>query len=81
MQSTRYTFNNNISLGANFRIDPRNRLSVDAKLIIPRLNIKQDLHNTFVDYSEERYNDVTWNRVNIESSVAYTHIIKPEVSD
>ena len=81
MQSTRYTFNNNISLGADFRIDPRNRLSVDAKLIIPRLNIKQDLHNTFVDYSEERYNDVTWNRVNIEGSVAYTHIIKPEVSD
>lgn len=81
MQSTRYTFNNNISLGTDFRIDPRNRLSVDAKLIIPRLNIKQDLHNTFVDYSEERYNDVTWNRVNIEGSVAYTHIIKPEVSD
>lgn len=81
MQSTRYTFNNNISLGADFRIDPRNRLSVDAKLIIPRLNIKQDLHNTFVDYSEERYNDVTWNRVNIEGSVAYIHIIKPEVSD
>lgn len=81
MQSKRYTFNNNISLGADFRIDPRNRLSVDAKLIIPRLNIKQDLHNTFVDYSEERYNDVTWNRVNIEGSVAYTHIIKPEVSD
>ena len=81
MQSTRYTFNNNISLGADFRIDPRNRLTVDAKLIIPRLNIKQDLHNTFVDYSEERYNDVTWNRVNIEGSVAYTHIIKPEVSD
>ena len=81
MQSTRYTFNNNISLGTDFRIDPRNRLSVDAKLIIPRLNIKQDLHNTFVDYSEERYNDVTWNRMNIEGSVAYTHIIKPEVSD
>ncbi|MBQ6612511.1 MAG: TonB-dependent receptor, partial [Alistipes sp.] len=81
MQSTRYTFNNNISLGADFRINPRNRLSVDAKLIIPRLNIKQDLHNTFVDYTEERYNDVTWNRVNIEGSVAYTHIIKPEVSD
>ena len=81
MQSTRYTFNNNITLGADFRINPRNRLSVDAKLIIPRLNIKQDLHNTFADHTEVRYNDVMWNRVNIEGSVVYTHIIKPEVSD
>lgn len=81
MQSTRYTFNNNLSLGADFRINPRNRLSVDAKAIIPRLNIKQDLHNTFVDHEEFRHNDVTWNRKNIEASVAYTHIIKPDVSD
>ena len=81
MQSTRYTFNNNLSLGADFRINPRNRLSVDAKTIIPRLNIKQDLHNTFVDHEEFRHNDVTWNRKNIEASVAYTHIIKPDVSD
>lgn len=80
MQSTRYTFNNNLSLGADFRINPRNRLSVDAKAIIPRLNIKQDLHNTFVDHEEFRHNDVTWNRKNIEASVAYTHIIKPDVS-
>ena len=81
MQSTRYTFNNNLSLGADFRINPRNRLSVDAKAIIPRLNIKQDLHNTFVDHEDFRHNDVTWNRKNIEASVAYTHIIKPDVSD
>lgn len=81
MQSTRYIFNNNISLGADFRINPRNRLSVDAKVIIPRLNIKQDLHNTFTDHEEGRFNDVTWNRVNIESSVTYTRIIRPEVSD
>lgn len=81
MQSTRYTFNNNLSLGADIRINPRNRLSVDAKAIIPRLNIKQDLHNTFVDHEEFRHNDVTWNRKNIEASVAYTHIIKPDVSD
>ena len=81
MQSTRYTFNNNLSLGVDFRINPRNRLSVDAKAIIPRLNIKQDLHNTFVDHEEFRHNDVTWNRKNIEASVAYTLIIKPDVSD
>lgn len=81
MQSSRYTFNNNFSLGADFRINARNRVSVDAKVIIPRLNIKQDIHNTFVDREELRHNDVNWNRVNIEGSATYTYVVKPEVSD
>lgn len=85
MQSTRYTFNNNISLGGDFRINARNRMSVDLKAIIPRLNIKQELHNTFTDGGTEReefrHNDVNWNRQNYEASLSYTHIIKPDVSD
>lgn len=81
MQSTRYTFNNNISLGADFRINPRNRMSVDVKLIVPHLNIEQELRNQFADHEEYRHNDVTWNRENIEGSISYTHVIKPEVSD
>lgn len=85
MLATRYTYNNNISLGADFRPNPRNRISIDAKCILPRINIEQDLKNTFVENGtqkeEIRYNDVTWNRENIEGSVAYTHVIKPEVSD
>ena len=85
MQSTRYTFNNNISLGADFRINKHNRINVDLKAIIPRLNIKQELHNTFteggVPREEFRHNDVNWNRQNYEASLSYTHIIKPEVSD
>ena len=85
MQSTRYTFNNNISLGADFRINKHNRINVDLKAIIPRLNIKQELHNTFTEggaqREEFRHNDVNWNRQNYEASLSYTHIIKPEVSD
>ena len=81
MRSTRYTFNNNLSLGADFRITPRDRMSVDIKGIIPRLNIEQALHNTFRDREEQRHNDVTWNRENIEGSVSYTRILQPEVSD
>ena len=83
--ATRYTYNNNITFGADFRVNPRNRLSVDAKCILPRINIKQDLHNTFnadgATVSESRHNDVTWNRENIEGAITYTHIIKPEISD
>lgn len=85
MQATRYTYNNNITLGADFRLNPRNRISIDAKCILPRINIEQDIMNTFVENGtqkeEIRYNDVTWNRENIEGSVTYTHVIKPEVSD
>ena len=85
MRSERYTFNNNISLGADFRFNARNRMSVDLKAIIPRLNIKQELHNTFMENGagneEWRNNDVTWNRQNYEGSLSYTHIFKPDVSD
>ena len=85
MQATRYVYNNNIGLGADFRINPRNRLSIDAKCIIPRLNVRQDLRNSIIEDAisseESRHNDVTWNRETIEGSIAYTHIIKPEVSE
>ena len=85
MQAARYTYNNNIALGADFRVNPKNRLAIDLKCILPRINIKQDLHSTSIvslTTSEEyRHNDVTWNRENIEGSISYTHILKPEVSD
>ena len=85
MEATRYTFNNNIGLGADFRFNNRNTLNVDLKCIIPRLNVRQNLQNTFVvqgtDKVENRHNDVTWNRENIEASIAYKHVIRPEVSD
>ena len=85
MEATRYTFNNNISLGADFRFNPKNRLNIDLKCIIPRLNIEQELHNTLTNngsiQEENRFNDVTWNRENIDASITYTHIIKPEISD
>lgn len=83
LQSTRYTYNNNIGVGADFRFNPQNRLSLDVKFILPRLNIKQDVHNaaTSLTAEEFRHNDVTWNRENLDASVSYTHVFKPDVSD
>ena len=85
MQSTRYVFNTNVGLAADFRIDKRNTLTATLNCIVPRLNIQQDLHNTYSangnSPEESRHNDVTWNRENIETTLAYKHIIKPEVSD
>ena len=85
MISDRYTFNNNVSLGADFRINKKNTLTVDLKYMSPKLNVKQDLHNIIengnIINKENRHNDVTWNRDNIEAVVMYRHIIKPEISD
>lgn len=85
MQSRRYVFNTNIGIGADFRIDRRNTLSIDLKGMLPRLNVKQDLHNTYTangsSRQEERHNDVTWNRENIEAVVSYRHIVKPEMKE
>ena len=83
LQSTRYTYNNNIGLGADFRFNPQNRLSMDVKVLIPRLNIKQNVHNaaTSITAEEFRHNDVTWNRENLDASVSYTHVFTTDVSD
>lgn len=85
MLSNRYVFNTNIGLGAEFRLNAKNTLDVGLNLTLPRLNVKQDLHNTHtvndIANEEYRHNDVTWNRENIEAVVSYKHIIKPEISD
>ena len=85
MTAVKYVYNNNISIGADFRIDKRNTMNIDLKCILPRNNLKQDLHNTFYGYGSEshenRHNDVTWNRENIEAVLTYRHVIEPEVSD
>ena len=85
MISNRYTFNNNVNLGADFRLNKKNTLAFDFKYMSPRLNVKQDLHNIIesddVINEENRHNDVTWNRDNIEGVVMFRHVIKPEVSD
>lgn len=85
MISDRYTFNNNVNLGADFRINKKNTLTLDFRYMSPKLNVKQNLHNIIeisdVVEEEYRHNDVTWNRDNIEAVIMFRHIIKPDVSD
>lgn len=85
MISDRYTFNNNVSLGADFRINKKNTLTLDFRYMSPKLNVKQNLHNIIeisdVVEEENRHNDVTWNKDNIEAVIMFRHIIKPDVSD
>ena len=85
MEAMKYTSNNNLTLGADLRINPKNRLGIELKGILPRINIKQEINNTITENNvtakEHRYNDVTWNRENLEGSVSYTGTLKPEVSE
>ena len=85
MVSDKRVFNNNIGVGADFKLDNKNRLAVDLKFMLPRLNTEQELVNRFengaITSREQRRNDVTWNRENVEASITYNRIIKPEVSD
>lgn len=86
--SAKTIYNNNIGLGANFRINPRNLLTVDLRLIIPRLNTQQEFHNTYIQnaenpptYEELRFSDVSWNRENIDGAISYRHVMNPEKSE
>lgn len=85
MMAHKYLYNNNIAVGADFRPNKRNTVSIDLKCILPRNNVRQDLHNRFIaagaESSENRHNDVTWNRENVEGSITYRHVIRPQVSD
>lgn len=85
MTAQKYLYNNNMTVGADFRPDKRNTVSIDLKCILPRNNVRQDLHNRFIaageESSENRHNDVTWNRENVEGSITYRHVIRPQVSD
>lgn len=84
MKSDRYTFNNTIALGADFTLSPKHKFSLDAKCLIPRLNIEQQIHNRHTQggvlQQEDRTNDVSWNRENLELALTYSHVFKPQVS-
>jgi len=84
IRSNRYTFNNNVSIGAEVRANSRNILNIDLKCIVPRLNIQQNLDNIIVrdgiETTEQRHSDISWNRENIDASISYNHTIKPDTS-
>lgn len=83
--SARTVFNNNIGIGTTLRLNKKNKLIIDARFIMPRLNTQQQFANTYgnngLQYDENRNSNVSWNRENIDGSIAYTHIINPQTSD
>lgn len=82
IHALRTVFNNNIALGITVKPDTRNEFNADVRLILPRLNTVQNLTNDWfyqnVTTLEHRRSDVTWNRENIDGTVAYLHVITPQ---
>ncbi len=81
IRALRTVFNNNISLGVTIKPNIRNKIDADLRLILPRLNTVQDLsndwfHNGILSH-ENRRSDVTWNRENLDGTLAYWHAIRP----
>lgn len=81
IHALRTVFNNNISLGVTIKPNMQNKIEADFRLILPRLNTVQDLsndwfHNGILSH-ENRRSDVTWNRENLDGTLAYWHAIRP----
>ncbi|MBR4913383.1 MAG: TonB-dependent receptor [Bacteroidales bacterium] len=81
IHALRKVFNNNIALGVTIKPDMRNKIDADFRLILPRFNTVQDLsndwyHNGILSH-ENRRSDVTWNRENLDGTLAYWHAIRP----
>jgi outer membrane receptor protein involved in Fe transport len=81
IHALRTVFNNNIALGVTIKPDMRNKIDADFRLILPRLNTVQDLSNDWFHNGilsrENRRSDVTWNRENLDGTLAYWHAIRP----
>lgn len=80
--SARTVLNNNIGLGTTLNLNKKNKISIDARFIVPRLNTQQQFANKYetnnVQYDDNRSSNVSWNRENIDGTISYTHIINQQ---
>ncbi|MBQ0080844.1 MAG: TonB-dependent receptor [Alistipes sp.] len=84
IRSKKTSVNSQFSAGVTYRPNKKNTLALDVRLLLPRYNTKQNFFNTYlledIPSSENRYSDVTWNRENLEASLSWTRILKPDAS-
>lgn len=84
IRSQKTSVNSQLSAGVTLRPNKKNTLALDVRLLLPRYNTKQNFFNTYllenVPSIENRYSDVTWNRENLEASLSWTRIFRPDAS-
>ena len=79
IEANRTTSNQVVGANAVYRASKKNIFTLDAKLMLPRLNNVQDFENHYA-FSPLLYRttDISFNRVMFEGSLAYKHIFIPE---
>lgn len=80
--ANRTTSNQVFGANAVYRASKKNIFTLDAKLMLPRLNNVQNFENHYA-YSPLLYRttDISFNRVMFEGSLAYKHVFIPEKSE
>lgn len=79
IEANRTTSNQVVGANAVYRASKKNIFTLDAKLMLPRLNNVQDFENHYA-FSPLLYRttDISFNRVMFEASLAYKHVFIPE---
>ena len=70
IQATKRTSGQNAGLNFQFKATPRDILTADFKVALPRMNNFQDFNGT-------RQTDITFNRENFEGALGYRHLFDP----
>lgn len=79
IEANRKTSNQVFGANAVYRASKKNIFTLDAKLMLPRLNNVQDFVNEYaLSPLLYRTTDISFNRVMFEGSLAYKHIFVPE---
>ena len=70
INATKRTSGQNAGLNLQFKATPRDMLTADFKVALPRMNNFQDFNGT-------RQTDITFNRENLEGGFGYKHLFDP----
>ena len=70
IHATKRTSGQNAGLNLQFKATPKDILTVDFKVALPRMNNFQDFNGT-------RQTDITFNRENFEGGLGYRHLFDP----
>ena len=70
IHATKRTSGQNAGLNLQFKATPKDILTADFKVALPRMN-------NFQDFSGTRQTDITFNRENFEGGMGYRHLFDP----
>ena len=70
IHASKRTSGQNVGINFQFKATPKDILTADFKVALPRMN-------NFQDFNEVRQTDITFNRENFEGALGYRHLFAP----